>query len=711
MVVWNEEEKKEMWRRFFSDSEKYGPLVREMADNYPETSSVYVDFSELADFSNEFADYIINDPMESLKYGNECIKDLMYADRIVPLEIHLKNIPEAHTRIGIRSIRASHLNKLISLEGLIRQVTEVRPKLIKGVFRCQRCKVLHEIEQKGVKLSEPQTCEKERGGCGRAKSSTNFILIQKASEFIDTQKIELQEAPEGLPGGVPPERIAVEVEGDLTDMVYPGDRATFHGVLSSRALKGGNGLVYSKYLKCLGIEREKGEFEEINISPEDEELIMSLARSENLLNRISQSISPRIKGMEVEKLALALQLFGGVRKKTGTTYRRGDIHILFIGDPGTGKSQLLTYISKMTPRGVFTTGKSATAAGLTAAAVPDEHETGRWNLEAGALVLADNGVACIDEIDKMNKQDQTAIHEAMEQQRVSVTKAGIHAVLQSRCSVLGAANPKWGRFRGDSMSLMDEVTIGPTILDRFDLIFTIRDLPDLAKDSGLAEHVLQTHRSGEIRRYREKVPHGKYGVGDTDEEKNLDGTILDAETLKKYIAYAKKSVFPILTREAMDLIKNYYVELRAKSRDVVTSTPRQLEGLIRLAEACAKAHLSANVTTEHAKVARDIVDYYLKKELSSDFGVPDIDMISTTVSHSQRLTIDMLIRTMTELENENEDYVKGGIPRTIIIDRCEGLNIRKEDVLILLKKLKERGELYSPGRMDGVERLKLVGSK
>ncbi len=701
MPGWNEEELKELWRKLFrgevEGQKKYGPLIREAADNYPQTVSVEVQFSDIVDFNRAFAEMILETPKRIMGLGETAMKDFMHADRKVGLRMHFVDVPAAMAKLEIRNIRAAHLDRLISVEGLVRRVTEVRPMLKVAVFQCQRCNEYIRVEEFRKDFEEPLHCPKDQGGCGRAASATRFVLQMRESEFIDTQSVEVQEFPEGLPGGAQPQRLTIYMDSDLTGKVTPGDRITFNGILKAHQLKDRNAksTVFEKYIECVGIRRSKEDFEEIDISPEDEETIIDISRGDNLIYKIAGSIAPSIKGLEKEKLALALQLFGGVRKEIPDGYLRGDIHILMVGDPGTAKSQLLNYISMMSPRGVMTSGKSATAAGLTAAAVPDEHEKGRWNLEAGALVLADKGIVCIDEIDKMSKQDRSSMHEAMEQQRVSITKAGIQATLQSRCSVLGAANPKMGRFTANYESLTDEINMLPTLLDRFDIIFTIRDKPDREKDRGLAEHVLRTHRYGEILRYREAVPYGKFGKEEAERAGDNIEPIYPRDLLRKYIAYAKKNVFPVMTKEAMAKIMDYYVDIRSTSREgVVACTARQLEAIIRFSEACAKAHLSEEVGVEFVDVAIDLVRYYLETEASIEMG--GIDRISSHMTHSQRSSVATILQVINDLEGEYEEYAKGGVPEAEIINRCELENISKDIVTVTLYKLTESGDVYKP---------------
>ena len=714
MEIWNDEEVKELWRKFFrgevESKLKYGPMIREAADNFPEMASIDVHFTDVVEYMRQFAEYIIKYPRHAIELGEAAMKDFMHVDRKVRLVMHIIDIPESMTKVEIRNIRANLLDCLVSIEALVRRVTEVRPRITNAVFKCKRCNELISVIQRRREFEEPLFCPKDQGGCGRAASATRFILIKGESTFIDTQSIDVQEYPEGLRGGAQPQRLAINVEADLTDKVYPGDRVVFNGILQSRQLKGwgtSKSTLFERYLECRGISRSQEDYEEIKISPDEEKRILEISKSKDVLFNISSSIATSIQGMKEEKLALALQLFGGVRKEIQDGYLRGDIHLLLVGDPGTAKSQLLNYIQKMSPRGVMTTGKSSTAAGLTAAAIPDEHEKGRWNLEAGALVLADMGIVCIDEIDKMSNQDRSSMHEAMEQQRVTVTKAGIQATLQSRCAVLGAANPKMGRFTSYSESLVDEINMSPTLLDRFDMIFTIQDIPNRERDENLAKHVLRTHRYGEIKRYREVAPYGRYGKKDLELSGENIEPIYNREFLKKYIAYAKKHVFPVLTEEAMHKIKEYYVEVRSRSREeVVTCTARQLEALVRFSEACARAHLSDEVTTAYVDVAIGLVRYYLEKEASLDKG--GIDRIIGPVTHSQKVSISNILKFIQDLEDETEDYSKNGVPEEEIILRCEKEGIERSRVQVMIDKMNQIGSIYSKGYKKGARRWKLI---
>ena len=318
----------------------------------------------------------------------------------------------------------------------------------------------------------------------------------------------MQESPEGLRGGEQPQTLDIDVTDDLSGMVAPGDRVVINGILRSmqRVVKGEKHTVFDIFLECNSIEIAEKEFEEVEIDEKAEDEIKKLSCDPMIYRMVTHSIAPTIYGNEDVKEAITLQLFGGIAKEMPDgTHLRGDIHVLLIGDPGIAKSQLLRYVVKCSPRAIYTSGQSSTSAGLTATAVKDEFGEGRWTLEAGALVLADMGIAAVDEMDKMQKEDRSALHEAMEQQSISVAKAGITATLKSRCALLGAANPKYGRFDmyGD---IADQINMPPSLLSRFDLIFIMTDQPEQKRDLAIAEHILKAHGVGELIAQHKKTP-------------------------------------------------------------------------------------------------------------------------------------------------------------------------------------------------------------
>ncbi len=347
---------------------------------------------------------------------------------------------------------------------------------------------------------------------------------------------------------------------------------------------------------------------------------------------------------------------------------RGDSHILILGEPSTGKSEILQYVAKeLAPKGVFASGKGATGAGLTATAVKDEFGDGGWSLEAGALVLADRGIACIDEFDKMTTEDRSAMHEAMEQQTVSVAKAGMIAQFSARTAILAAANPKLGRF-DQFRPISDQINLPPTIISRFDLIFTVRD--DIDDTRMIAKHILDSVMSP-----------------------TAVNPPISPEFLRTYIAYARQNCFPVLTEEAREELENYYIARREASRDAaIPLTARQLWAVIRLARASARVRLSDKATMEDARNAIKLLDASLMDVgIDIESGAVDIDKIMTGVTKTQRDKIQILLAMIRELE---KDY--GTAKKSEIYKMAEDKGLEKADVDRLLELLKKNGEIYEP---------------
>jgi replicative DNA helicase Mcm len=505
------------------------------------------------------------------------------------------------------------------------------------------------------------------------KIGGNWKLEVEKSLYRDFQRLVIQERPEEIPAGRMPRSIEVDVYDDLVDVVRPGDRVVIIGIPQLRVSSTKKSRsIFSIYILVNNVIVSQRLLEEIEITKEDEEKILVLARDSMVRRKIIASIAPSIYGLWDIKEAIALMLFGGTPKQLRDGTRiRGDIHILIIGDPGTAKSQLLQYVARIAPRAIYTTGRGATAAGLTAAVVRDK-QSGEFYLEAGALVLADGGVACIDEIDKMREEDRVAIHEAMEQQTVSIAKAGIVARLNARTSVLAAGNPRYGRYL-PNRSIAENVNLPPTILSRFDLIFVIKDMPNVDKDLRLAKHITATHKQ-----FEEVKP------------------IIDIDLLRKYIAYARKNIKPVLTDEAKRLIEEFFVEMRKKSLSAPESpiaiTARQLEALIRLAEAHAKMALKNEVTEEDAAEAIRLMKSMLESVgIDVERGEVDIDVIMTGQPKSQRERMIIIEELIRELASRD-----GCAKLRDIIAKAKERKIDEKFVEEAITKLRREGVLYRP---------------
>jgi replicative DNA helicase Mcm len=683
-----------IWQEFLSEKGRRHELTT-IADLYPESRSYEVEFSAIERFNPDIARYLLEKPTEVLLAAENAIQEVIPPEKKGRTNIHFRIIDfPQDASVEIRKIRAEHLGKMLSVQGLVRKATEVRPRLVTAVFQCMRCNRTIEMEQDGLQFREPLECPQDQGGCGRAAGSTRFKLLVEDSTFVDTQKIEVQESPEGLRGGAEPQRLTAYADDDITGQIFPGDRVVLNGVLKSTQKSGSQqkSTLFDINLALNSVAHIQREYADVKISPEEELAIKELASSPDAFMRVINSISPTIYGYNKEKEALALQLFGGVQKIMDDGTRiRGDIHILLVGDPGVAKTMMLRYMADLAPRGIYTSGKSSSAAGLTAAAVKDDFGEGRWTLEAGALVLADMGLACVDELDKMDPHDRSSIHESMEQQTVSVAKAGITATLQSRCALLGAANPKYGRF-DEHKTIADQIDLPPTLLTRFDAIFPMTDRPNAKEDQKVARHILRVHRRGEVRKYE--------SIGDV---KGSDGAailedgeqivpVIERELLRKFVAFSKQ-VIPVLSDEAMAALEEFYVRIRSLGegeRSSVPITARQLEALVRLSEASARARLSPIVTAADAARSIGIVEYFLNK-VASEGGRLDIDIIATGISRSQVEQIQTIRKLVKDLADPSS-----GVTESELLQRAGAEGISEEKTRALIKRLIDAGDIYQP---------------
>ncbi len=677
----------QLWEDFFK--RYYWESILELAKYYPEKRSLSVNFSDLERFDSELAREFLEHPEQVLKHANEALSaiDLPADVEFINTHVRIVALPE---RIQIRELRSSNINRFIAVSGLIRKATEVRPKIINAAFKCQRCEHVTMMPQGEGKFVEPFECENDV--CGRKGP---FKLVHEESEFIDAQKLRVQESPDDLRGGEQPQTLDVDVDDDLAGIVAPGDRVVVSGILRSyqRSTQQGKSTFFDLVLDGISIEIEDKEFEDIEISKEEIENILALGEDPEVYKKVIYSIAPSIYGYEEVKEAMALQLFSGIAKSLPDGTRiRGDVHILLVGDPGVAKSQLLRYGVRLAPRGIYTSGKSSTSAGLTATAVKDEFGDGRWTLEAGALVLADMGLACVDELDKMEADDRSSMHEAMEQQTISIAKAGIMATLKSRCALLGAANPKFGRFDRYE-PIAKQINMPPALLSRFDLIFILTDEPSVSRDTAIAEHILKAHYAGELSVRRTNVIGSGIEMDEIMKAMEVIQPVIQADMLRKYIAYTKRSIFPIIQDDARKQLIDFYLGLRKQGEDPnspVPVTARQLEALIRLAEASARVRLSNEITTEDTARVIRIVMASLKQVMTDpETGKLDSDIINVGMGKSQRVKA----KTLREIIRELQDELKGAAPLEDIISRAEESGIKKDTVEDMIQKLKSAGEI------------------
>ncbi len=677
------------WDSFLQDYCK--AAIQQAALDFPETRSVTIPFNDLQLRDPDLADYLLHKPGHCLRIGAQMMHQVdVTVDPRPRLHLRVIGLPESQN-VRVRNIRAEHLSRFLAVEGLVKKVTEVRPQVLEAAFDCKTCGNRLRVVQEDEVITEPVLCDScEKPG--------PWTLRDEDSRFIDHQKVEIQEAPEGLRGGAQPERLTIHLQDDLVHRVAPGDRVILNGILAAQKRRQGNQtkVEFNKVLQGVSVQLQQQEFSEIKWEPEDEEEFHALANDPRVYDRLRASFAPTIFGLDTEKDSLILALFGGVAKEHKDGSRnRGDIHVLLVGDPGVAKSQLLRYLSKLAPRAIFTSGKGASAAGLTAAAVKDEFGEGQWTLEAGALVLADMGIACIDELDKMDKNDQSAMHQAMEQQEISIAKAGISATLRSRCAVIGAANPKMGRF-DEYESIHSQINMAPALLSRFDLIFSLRDKPSRDRDAQLAAHVLKTHQGGEVREHRKANPTGAYSLDDENALVKRVEPELAADWLRKYVAYAKRTIYPVLTDDAIRRIQDYYVDLRASaSEGSIPLTARQLEAFIRVAEASARIRLSQEATVEDAERSIRIIESYLRSVgVDRETGKLDIDVIATGVSHSQHDRMRTIQDILRRLAKESD---KGYAREEDIVAEASRSGVQPAETLKALETLRRNNSVYAKG--------------
>lgn len=589
---------------------KYAEKIKIMCQENKE--SLVVEFDCLASDKGELqlAYFLPEAPVEVLKIFNEAAKEVvlkMYAKygRIAQ-EIHVR-ISHLPLEENLRSLRQIHLNQLIKTCGVVTTTTGIMPQLAMTKFDCAKCGyIIGPIVQPAGQEVKPNTCPE-------CQSGGPFDINAEETVYHNYQRITVQESPNKISAGRLPRSKDAILLADLCDSCKPGDEVELTGIYTinyDASLNSKNGFpTFSTTILANYVWRKEDKVSLSNLTDEDMKEIQQLSKDPNLAERIFASVAPFIYGHKDVKRALALALFGGEPKNPGGKHRiRGDINVLLCGDPGTAKSQFLRYIVQAAPRAVLTTGQGASAVGLTAY-VQRHPVTKEWTLEAGALVLADKGVCLIDEFDKMNEQDRTSIHEAMEQQSISISKAGIVTSLQARCTVIAAANPIAGNYDA-SRTFAENVDLSEPILSRFDVLCVVRDNVDIIEDERLARFVCKSH----IKHHPDKMNAESQESADEEEEhiEDDDGNdveIIPQELLRKYVMYSRENVHPKLHEMDGDKVARMYADLRRESMETgsVPITVRHVESMIRLSEAHAKMHLRNFVTSDDVSMAIRIV--------------------------------------------------------------------------------------------------------
>lgn len=674
--------------RLFEDKPGVYKYQDEINDIFSKGSNTLIIFYEdLLAFDSQIAELLRKDPETLLENATEAFKNILkfqgskLTDKNFFVRIITKD-DKSPLFIALRELRAKNIDNFVWTKGILVRSSPIRPKLIEATFECMTCKTQFEVLQLTSKIKWPNFCINPR--C-KAKSQSDFRLVSKNSEFIDWQSVMIQEIPEDLPPGRIPRSVQAILTHDLVDIVKPGDRVKLMGTYKSvlaQSTKSINSTLFKTFIDVNYIDPEDKSEGFIELSKEDKEEIEKLSKEPMIQKKIARSISPVIYGREELKMATALTLFGGTRKKRpGGGYKRGDIHLLFVGDPGTGKSEILKSAIEVSPRGLYTSGKGSSAVGLTAAVIKDS-DTGQMNLEAGAIVLANGGVAAIDEFDKMDTSDRSALHEAMEQQTVSIAKAGIVATLKAQTAIIAAANPRSGRYDRYKTPTQN-IHLPPSLLSRFDLIFIVIDRPDPAEDAQMAEFILQN---------------SMLEPNDSFDSKTGNIAPIPSDLLKKYIKHARRTCHPVLTEEAKEQIKEFYLKLRGQydSEDAIVSIlARNLDALVRLSEAYAKMALRDKVIKSDVKEVIKLFKRYLK-DTGYDETTGKIDMDRILVGQS-RSSISKLDKMLTRLKEIFEDGNWKALERNSVIQILElEEDLDEKWIKDALEELIKEGTLYEP---------------
>ena len=594
-----------------------------------------IDYTVLVAYYVELADALVTD----YKVVNRRVTDIVKRCLNPPLsgkqlKVNYKDIPDV---LPISMLHSRHNNELVCFEGVVKRRSATYQECTHAAWECNNCHAYNTYRVGYGELLYPpkQPCEK----CGH---KSGYKFNHKHSLFKDVQRVEITEPLSSVGGGYQPEVITVYFEDDMTNTVVPGDKVQVNGLLEVRNSKKKN--LFNEYVVVEHVQHLEYKFEDIILTDEEKREIISFSRRDDLFRVLSENVVPSIYGYDMVKLGLLLQLFGADSRDFHGSTKRGDIHVLIVGDPGIGKSQILKYISELAPRGIYTSGKGSTGAGLTATAVKDE--LGRWDLEAGALVLGDKGNVCIDEFDKMREDDRSAIHEALEQQTISLSKAGITTTMNSRCSVLAAANPVFGRIN-PYKNISEQLNLSQPILSRFDLIFIIEDKNSEDEDKDLTTKILEGYM--------------------TSKE---DGREISKDLLRKYISYARRNIHPEMTAGVVEYFRDHYVGLRSLARlnnHPIPITTRQLEALVRLAEASARIRLSDKIELEDAERAVELQQYCIQCiGFDEEKAVVDIDKVESGNTKSKRESLSQSVDILAKLEEDWDE-----VPDNVFRDSLE----------------------------------------
>ncbi|KAJ1344472.1 hypothetical protein BSLG_001032 [Batrachochytrium salamandrivorans] len=642
-----------------------------------------IDLAHLMNYNEELANNFKDKPKEHIALLEKAAVTLALQTNLLDVNsmhqaCQVMIISQANP-LPIRDLDTPYISKMVRIPGIIISSNNPQSKATMLHIMCRSCRHVRHLQLSGgltgVRL--PRICDSEPDTTGdKAKCPIDpYMIVHDKSKFVDQQTLKLQECPSMVPVGELPRHLLMTVDRYLTGMVSPGMRVTATGIFTtfdqqvSQKQKGGSAAALrTPYLQVIGFELDAdgGGNNVRSFTSQEEEEFLAMSRRPNLYQEFTSSIAPQIYGSEDIKRAIACLLFGGSRKFLPDGMKlRGDVNVLMLGDPGTAKSQLLKFVQKVAPIAVYTSGKGSSAAGLTASVIRDA-QSREFRLEAGAMVLADGGVVCIDEFDKMREEDRVAIHEAMEQQTISIAKAGITTILNSRTSVLAAANPVFGRYddmktpgeASVAIGATDNIDFQTTILSRFDLIFIIRDEHNEERDSTIARHVVGVHTNSMQR----GAPEGEF----------------DIQKMRSYIGYCKSKCAARLSKEAAEKLSSYFVEMRqrvrtmdadaasSKTKSAIPITIRQLEAIIRVAESLAKMALSPVATEMHVDEAIRLFNHSTMNAIQSGMGKfsEEVERIEDMIRRRFAIGSSMSERRLKE-ELLKQDFSQASIDKAV----------------------------------------------